>query len=331
MTELIFLLGSGGVGKTSTSVLLSLHHASKKNKVVLISIDPAKRLADSMGLTLGNNLTAVNINNISFDAMMLDQKLAFDESVLKFSKNKKTAQKIIDHPFYQHTSKNLAGISEFMAMNKVYELYQSSAYDYIIVDTPPDIHALDFFAKPKLLADFQDLKIIKWISTPFKLIKGLKLNSKKEKGGFWSSLTNLVGISAYESFVDFLDASKDVIQSMNINGQEILSIFSSEKTKFAIVTRPNHSSMRSSLYLTEKLKELSYSTDFLIINRVIPTQNSYTPKESVRLEGEKRILDKIQRNKNFLPSKIIKIEEHHKNIEKLEDLVDLLQKTSFEK
>ena len=156
--------GSGGVGKTTTSAALAAGLAARGNKVAVLTIDPAKRLADSLGLEeLGNEPSQVDpalFERAGIEmkgelwAMMLDAKATFDELVRKHAEDEETRDRILQNRIYRQISNALAGSQEYMAMEKLYEIDQEGAYDYLVLDTPPSRNALDFLDAPKRLTQF---------------------------------------------------------------------------------------------------------------------------------------------------------------------------------
>ncbi|MFP5299430.1 MAG: ArsA family ATPase, partial [Actinomycetota bacterium] len=157
--EIIVCAGSGGVGKTTTSAAIALQAALSGKKAVVLTIDPAKRLASSLGLKeLSNEPTKVNARKFTAAglkpkgelwAMMLDTKSTFDKVVMQYARTEEQATKILNNRFYRNISGTLSGTQEYMAMEKLYELYSEGDYDLIVIDTPPTRNALDFLDAPK--------------------------------------------------------------------------------------------------------------------------------------------------------------------------------------
>ena len=151
-TSIIVCCGAGGVGKTTTAAALGLRAAEAGRKVVVLTIDPARRLAQSMGLTELDN-TPRRVKGVdesaggSLDAMMLDMKRTFDEVVFAHASPER-AQAIMENPFYQSLSSSFSGTQEYMAMEKLGQLYDKGEWDLIVVDTPPSRSALDFLDAP---------------------------------------------------------------------------------------------------------------------------------------------------------------------------------------
>ena len=162
--SVIVCCGSGGVGKTTTSAALGLSLALDGRRVAVLTIDPARRLADSLGIgPLGNEPQRVPIEGVVYDAMMLDMKATWDGVIHRFSPSEEARDRILANRYYQLASTRLAGSHEFMAMQRLYELVESGDYDVVLLDTPPSRHALEFLQAPKRLAGLFDEGVMTWI------------------------------------------------------------------------------------------------------------------------------------------------------------------------
>src|SRR6478609_5997054 len=183
--RIIVCVGSGGVGKTTTAATLALAAARRGKKTLVLTIDPAKRLANSLGLdALGHAVQEVSPALVRdgapsqtghLHAMMLDQKMAFDEVVQRHAKDPEAVKRILANPVYAQISGSLAGAQEYAAMAKLHDFDQSGAWDTIVVDTPPTAHALDFLDAPRKLSEAIDSPAIEW----FRKLQG-------EGGSRWS-------------------------------------------------------------------------------------------------------------------------------------------------
>src|SRR5215475_11892136 len=169
-TRVIVCCGSGGVGKTTTAAALAVRAADLGRTTVVLTIDPARRLAQSLGLSNLDN-TPREVEDVGrsgggrLDAMMLDMKRTFDEIVLAHAEPSR-AQQILANPFYQSLSSSFAGTQEYMAMEKLGQLVEEDRWDLIVVDTPPSRSALDFLDAPKRLGSFLDGRLIRMLSAP---------------------------------------------------------------------------------------------------------------------------------------------------------------------
>ncbi|HEY6879979.1 MAG TPA: ArsA-related P-loop ATPase, partial [Polyangiales bacterium] len=230
--RVVVCVGSGGVGKTTTSAALALYAALGGKRVLCLTIDPAKRLANSLGLetmTTEEQLVApvlferagLTVQG-SLSAMMLDTKRTFDEIVLRYASSPERAKRIFDNKLYQYISTSLAGTQEYMAMEKLYSVRQSKNYDLIVLDTPPTTNALDFLDAPEKLIDAIDSPAIRWFMQAFggagkfgfslfnrgaqMVLKGL---SKFTGGEFLESVAQFIG-DINDLFGGFSERAKQV-------------------------------------------------------------------------------------------------------------------------
>jgi len=274
--KVIVLLGSGGVGKTTSSIALAMRAAVQGKRVGLLSIDPAKRLANALGIELGNELREVKFAEGSdgskikgsLKAAMLDQQSVFDSMVKKHAPSKKISEKILNHPVYIAASTNLAGPLEYMALAKLRDLAVDPQFDLVVLDTPPDTHALDFLSKPNILAGFFENKVMTWMLKPFSLANKLGLGKLMNAGEkMMGSIAKVAGVSALRSLADFLVLTQEVIEGFNSAGEEIVGILKDDKTSFILVTVPTAPALRSSKNLQLLLSKMNYSCDAVIFNR----------------------------------------------------------------
>ena len=277
-SRVVVLLGAGGVGKTTSSIVMALLGARMGRKVALLSIDPAKRLAAALGIPLGNQLRRIVLpadwggeGGGSVDAAMLDQKAVFDSMVQRHAPSDAVAAKILAHQVYQAVSSNLGGPLEYMALAKLQELVDDHRYDMIVLDTPPDTQALDFLARPNMLAGFTDNMVMTWLVKPFILASrfGLgKLLSASEK--LMGGIAKVTGVHALQSFGEFLVLMQEVIAGLNKSGERIVSMLHQEDTRFMLVTVPNAAAVRSAMSLLTQLEALGYGAELLLFNKCLP-------------------------------------------------------------
>jgi len=175
--RVLVTVGAGGVGKTTTAAALGVAAARRGKRVLCLTIDPAKRLAESLGIAEMTS-EAVTVDKARFEAvgvsvsgsltaMMLDTKRTFDELVLKYSSSKEKAEKLLGNKLYQYVSTSLAGTQEYMAMEKLVAVKDDPRYDIVILDTPPTANALDFLDAPERLIEALDSATMKWFVEAF--------------------------------------------------------------------------------------------------------------------------------------------------------------------
>jgi arsenite-transporting ATPase len=275
--RVIVLLGAGGVGKTTTSIAVALAAAHQGRRVALLSIDPAKRLAAALGLTLGNQLKRIQMpaglgsGGGSVDAAMLDHKAVFDDMVRKHAPNEQTAERILANSIYQAASTNLIGPLEYMALAKLQELSEDHRYDLVVLDTPPDTHALDFLARPNVLAGFFENKVMGWLIKPFVIAGRFGLGRLMTAGEkLMGGVAKVTGFAALHKFADFLILVQEVIEGFNRSGERVVQLLHRETTGFFLVTTPTKTSARSATNIAGELAKLGYGLDLVAVNRCLP-------------------------------------------------------------
>ncbi len=279
------VLGPGGVGKTTSSIAIAIMAARAGLNVGLLSIDPAKRLAAALGMSLSSELKNLDFGEErplkgSLEAAMLDQKAVFDSMVKRHAKNSESADKILQHPLYQAASTKLAGPLEYMALAKLQEMSQTGKYDLIVLDTPPDTHALDFLKRPNILSGFMEHKVMSWMVKPFYIASRFgvsKLLSVGEK--LMGGVAKVTGFAALSLFAEFLVLMQQVIDGFHQSGEEIVKLLGREDTSFFIVTTPGAASVRSTLNLADQLQNFHYKLDGVIVNKSLKTDVANSIKQ----------------------------------------------------
>jgi anion-transporting ArsA/GET3 family ATPase len=342
--RVIVVLGAGGVGKTSSAIALALRGAEAGKKVALLSIDPAKRLAAAMGLELSGKLSTVVIDKAYgfkgyLDATMLDQKEVFDSMVIKHAPSQKIADRILIHPVYKAASTNLSGPLEYMALAKLQEIVENESYDLIVLDTPPDTHALDFLARPNVLAGFMENKVMSWMIKPFQLAGkfglGRLLNAgEKMMGG----IAKITGVASLHAFADFLVLMQEVIEGFHRSGEKVVQTLKDKRTGFVMVSVPLENACRSTSFIADQLSQLGYSCDGLILNRCLPyavvdaaTSSSYPEVKSFiqdRATNQTALATRlaIDLQKRFPTLVVQKMEEFQNDLGSVDGMINFSKK-----
>ncbi|GAA1953339.1 ArsA family ATPase [Nocardioides panacihumi] len=264
-TRIIVCCGSGGVGKTTTSASLALRAAERGRKVVVLTIDPARRLAQSMGIDqLDNTPRPVqDVSGGSLDAMMLDMKRTFDEVVLAQASPEK-AKQILENPFYIALSSSFAGTQEYMAMEKLGQLHREGGYDLIVVDTPPSRSALDFLDAPDRLSSFLDGRFIRLMLAP---ARGPAKLMTAGFGIITSALTKILGGQVLTDMQAFVAALDTVFGGFRQRAQQTYALLQAHGTAFLVVAAPEPDALREAAYFVERLSGDRMPLAGLIVNR----------------------------------------------------------------
>src|SRR4051795_6066966 len=271
--SILVCCGAGGVGKTTTSAALALRAAERGRRVCVLTIDPARRLAQSMGLTeLDNTPRAVADVDAkaggSLDAMMLDMKRTFDDIVLAHS-DPQRAQQILANPFYVSLSSSFAGTQEYMAMEKLGQLKRQATWDLIVVDTPPSRSALDFLDAPQRLGRFLDGRMIRLLLAPAKA--GGRGVMKVFTVGFnvvTGVLTKVLGGEALKDLSLFVTSLETMFGGFRERADQTYKLLKQPGTSFVVVAVPERDALREAAYFVDRLGAERMPLAGLVLNRV---------------------------------------------------------------
>ena len=282
-TGIIVCCGSGGVGKTTTSAALGLRAAERGRKVVVLTIDPARRLAQSMGIEALDN-TPRPVEGLSWadgagagrdgaprmDAMMLDMKRTFDE-VVESQATPEKAKQILENPFYIALSSSFAGTQEYMAMEKLGQIHQQSqrdgSYDLIVVDTPPSRSALDFLDAPERLSSFLDGRFIRLLLAP---ARGPARMMTAGVGLITNAMTKILGAQVLRDMKTFVTAFDTLFGGFRQRAQKTFELLQADGTAFLVVAAPERDALREAAYFVERLTEDRMPLAGLVVNRASP-------------------------------------------------------------
>ena len=276
-TRIIVCCGAGGVGKTTTAAALALRAAEQGRSVVVLTIDPARRLAQSMGLEQLDN-TPREVKGVDaaaggrLDAMMLDMMRTFDEIVESHSTPEK-AQQILANPFYQALSSSFAGTQEYMAMEKLGQLRaeadRDGTWDLVVVDTPPSRSALDFLDAPQRLGSFLDGRFIKLLLAPAKV--GGKAYLKVFSSGVnlvTNTLTKVLGAQVLRDIQTFVAALDTMFGGFRERADVTYRLLQEKGTSFVVVAAPEGDALREASYFVDRLAAERMPLSGLVLNRV---------------------------------------------------------------
>jgi len=299
-TGIIVCCGSGGVGKTTTAAALALRAAERGRQVVVLTIDPARRLAQSMGIDQLDN-TPRPVSGVgggtrkksgSLAAMMLDMKRTFDE-VVESQASPEKARQILTNPFYIALSSSFAGTQEYMAMEKLGQLHadaqREGTYDLIVVDTPPSRSALDFLDAPERLSRFLDGRFVRLLLAP---TKGPARLMSAGVGLVTGAVTKLIGAQVLRDMQTFVAAFDTLFGGFRQRAQKTFELLQADKTAFLVVAAPEPDALREAAYFVERLNEDRMPLAGLIVNRASPAPEGALSADeamaaSVRLAQER--------------------------------------------
>jgi anion-transporting ArsA/GET3 family ATPase len=268
--------GSGGVGKTTSSAAIAAGMAARGKKVAVLTIDPAKRLADSLGLPeLGNEErqvdprlfaeAGVDTEGGELWAMMLDAKATFDQLVRRHAPDAETRDRILENRIYQQLSNALAGSQEYMAMEKLFELYAEDRYDLLVLDTPPSRNALDFLEAPRRLMQFIEGRALQVFMKPTGL--GMKVFGRGTSMMF-SVLRRLTGVEVLEDLSEFFQAFSGMVGGFRERAKRVNELLANPETCFLVVCAPQGEPITEAVYFHRRLVEAQLPFGGVIVNKV---------------------------------------------------------------
>jgi anion-transporting ArsA/GET3 family ATPase len=293
-TKVVVTCGSGGVGKTTTAAAMAVLGADAGRRTVVLTIDPARRLAQSMGLTELDNVPreVKGVENGQLFAMMLDMKRTFDEVVIEHSTPERAAQ-IFDNPFYQSLSSSFAGTQEYMAMEKLGQLVSTGEWDLIVVDTPPSRSALEFLDAPNRLGRFLDGRMIRLLTAPARAggRTGMRVMTAG-MGLFGKVFSRILGGDLLRDVSSFVAALESMFGGFRERAQHTYDMLKTPGTAFVVVAAPEPDALREASYFVERLSADRMPLAGLIVNRVHRTApvDGVPPLPAARAEAAAEVL-----------------------------------------
>ena len=283
--RILIVVGSGGVGKTTTAATLALLAALQGKKVLVLTIDPARRLADALGLKeLGHDIQQVPAEKLALvaaqrraaavaggrlDAMMLDQRRAFDEIMFRYAQGAELQQRIQRNAIYQQIASSLAGSHEYAAVSKLYELYTEGGYDLIVLDTPPTENALDFLDAPDKLSQAVESPTMQWIIKPTAQAGTWGLRVIGMGGAFvLRGLAKFVGSRFLDQMAEFFVEFSQVFAGFRERSLKVQELLRRPEVAFVLVCSPEPMSIDEALYFHERLRRSQMSIGACVVNRV---------------------------------------------------------------
>lgn len=277
--RVVLCVGCGGVGKTTTCAALGLAAARRGKRVLCLTIDPARRLAQSLGLerftTEAQDIdpaifaeAGIEVSG-SLTVMMLDTKRTFDALVSSLADSEERRKAVLGNVLYQYISTSLAGTQEYMAMEKLYAVKDDPRYDLILLDTPPTSHALDFLDAPERLVGAIDSPAVRWFLKAFQKSGHLSLNLlQKSAATVLKGMGRITGGGFLEQVATFLAEMNDLFGGWRERAERISSALRADGVAYVLVTTPEPMSLREVLFFSERLREQQMRPDAYVVNRL---------------------------------------------------------------
>ena len=285
--EIIVSCGSGGVGKTTAAAAIAMHAAALGKRVVVVTIDPARRLADALGLAdgLSNEPTRVHLdlgpNAAAFGelwAMMLDPATTFDGLVRQYAETPERAERILANAFYHNIAGALSGTQEYMAAEKLYQLHRDHRFDLVVVDTPPTRNALDFLDAPATLTRFINHRLFRLLMLPAR--KGLKVLNVAAQPVL-RSIGKVVGGDVLADAIAFFQAFEGMETGFRDRADSVSELLHSSITHYVLVASARHDTVEEARYFAARLADSKLSVAAVIVNRLQPRFGDATAEQAL--------------------------------------------------
>ena len=279
--RVVVCCGAGGVGKTTTAAAMALRAAEYGRTVVVLTIDPARRLAQSMGITdLGNTPQRVPLPEEvpgELHAMMLDMRSTFDEMVIENSEPG-LAESILNNQFYQTVATSLAGTQEYMAMEKLGQLLAQDRWDLVVVDTPPSRNALDFLDAPKRLGSFMDGRLWRLLLAPGRGIGRLVAGAV---GLAMKAMSTVLGSQMLADASSFIQSLDSTLGGFRDRADRTYELLKRRGTQFVVVSAAEPDALREATFFVDRLSQEAMPLAGLILNRTHPTLSALTAERAI--------------------------------------------------
>jgi anion-transporting ArsA/GET3 family ATPase len=270
--RIIVCCGAGGVGKTTTAAAVSLAAARAGRRVLVLTIDPSRRLAETLGVSRNppepvavpaerQRLAGIHAP-ATLDAWMLDHKLVADSAVRRLTKTPQDAERVISNRIYQQVSSMVAGMHEYTAMEALYRLTNSGTYDLVVLDTPPSRHALDFLEAPRRLSGLVDSRALQAF-----LPRGDGLVARAASKVIQTVLSAVFGEEFATEFVAFVGTFSTIFQSLNFDVNEMRRFLGGDDVAFLLVTSPQPATLTEAHFFQDKTRELGLPFRGFVLNR----------------------------------------------------------------
>ena len=267
--SIIICCGSGGVGKTTTAAALAVEAASRGRDACVVTIDPARRLANALGLdALTNRPSPIEGDWPGrLHALMLDPKATFDDLVTRYADSEEQAERIRHNRIYRNLTSSLSGTQEYMAAEKLYELTEEGDFDVVVVDTPPTRNALDFLDAPGRLTRFLENRVFQVLMKPTRA--GLRFMGVAAHA-LLRTISQVAGADIVSDAVAFFQAFEGMEEGFRLRAGRVRELLGQPSTAFVLVASPRADSVEEAVHFADKLRETGMSVSALVVNRVQP-------------------------------------------------------------
>ena len=292
-SSVIVCCGSGGVGKTTTAAVIGLEAARRGRRAVVVTIDPARRLADALGLAdgLASEPQRIDLGGDAEDiepggelwAMMLDTAATFDGLVRANAESDEQIERILTNPFYRNIAGALSGTQEYMAAETLHALHGDERFDLVVVDTPPSRNALDFLDAPGVLSRFLDHKLFKLLMLPAR--SGLKVIGTATQP-ILRAIGRVVGSDVLADSVAFFQAFAGMETGFRERADEVIALIRAPATSFVVVASARHDTIAEAVWFVDQLVDQGVEVTSAIVNRAHPAFGEGTSQDAVAASGE---------------------------------------------
>jgi anion-transporting ArsA/GET3 family ATPase len=290
VSRMVVCCGSGGVGKTTTAAAIGLAAARRGRRVVVVTIDPARRLAEALGMSerLGNDPTRLDVDVTGeLWALMLDASATFDAVVAEHASDPAQVQRILENRFYRNIADSLSGTQEYMAAEKLASLHSDDRFDLVVVDTPPTRRALDFLEAPSKLMRFLDHRLFRLVLAPTR--GGLRLLSNAARP-LVRTLGTVVGMSALDDAIAFFAAFDGMERGFHDRAAGVERLLADPATAYVLVASPRADTVDEAIFFSEELERRHRRVAAIVVNRLHPAAGtgSYDDAEANARRAEER-------------------------------------------
>lgn len=322
--DVILCVGSGGVGKTTTSASIGLHAAIEGKRVLVLTVDPAKRLANSLGLgSLPSQPTRIDPQLLGrlqakaggeLWALMLDTKETFDSLIRAHAPDAEARERLLNSVFYEKASTALAGTHEFMAMEKLYEVHQSGTFDLVVLDTPPTAHALDFLSAPNKLIQLLDNRSFRTMMDYSRSLGRVGFRVFNRNSYVLKGISKFIGVDFLLDLLTFLDSFNAMYDGFQGRAAAVKRLFGSDRAAFVIVCAPDPASINDGVYFHQLLRRERMPFGCFIVNRA----HSWPAADEAKLSQvlRERVLDGS--NGELLIEKLVRVYKDYEILSELD-------------